>query len=642
MRRLSKVALGGTVASAALVGGLAAAGVFATTAAIVVTDPAAPPAHADGLEPFSSCGALLAWYVDRGVGDVGPYGWDRGVIMYADTMRMPAAAALKGLDNLAMSSDAGTTDARGSSATGTNTQEADVDEPDTAKTDGSLVARIVADRRLVLVDVAHGAPTVTHRYWLPTDGYGAELLLLGDHVLITQSVTGQDRKELGGDLSGRVPFGYGYGAQTTRLLDIDISDPSAPHLLSSQVFNGSLLAMRQYGETVRLVTSTPRPQLAFVHPHHGLSAHDALLRNRAVVRASTIDDWLPAVTRDGTSKTLTGCADVYHPKAWSGPSTVAVTTFPAADPTTSSSVAITADGGVVYSSADRLYVTSSNAFDRPVCMTCDLAMPRRPDPVRTQVHAFALDGGRTTYAASGEVLGTLRDRWSLDEHGGDLRAAWTRSGPRGGTTNGITVLTEKDGSLDPIGTVAGLGTDEDIQSVRWFDDLAIVVTFRQIDPLYTIDLSDPTHPRKLGALKMTGYSGYLHPIGDGRVLGLGMQADGRGSVSGTQAAVFDITDPTHPLRLSRVELAPGEAGIGALDDPRGFTWVPGSATGITAVNDWRTGHSRLVALHVDGSGTLSRHVVADLNQDWQVRTLALPDGRIAVLDAHRLRVVDLG
>ena len=94
--------------------------------------------------------------------------------------------------------------------------------------------------------------------------------------------------------------------------------------------------------------------------------------------------------------------------------------------------------------------------------------------------------------------------------------------------NGIVVLDEKDGRLEQVGELAGLGVDEEIQSVRWFDDLAVVVTFRQMDPLYTIDLSDPTRPRRLGALKIPGFSAYLHPIGDDRLLGLGQRRHHRG------------------------------------------------------------------------------------------------------------------
>ena len=76
----------------------------------------------------------------------------------------------------------------------------------------------------------------------------------------------------------------------------------------------------------------------------------------------------------------------------------------------------------------------------------------------------------------------------------------------------------------------GLGRGEDLRSVRWFDRLAVLVTFRQTDPVHTVDLSDPERPRSLGQLEVPGFSSYLHPIGDDRLLGLGTEADADGTV----------------------------------------------------------------------------------------------------------------
>jgi hypothetical protein len=660
MRVLSKVALGGSALSAAVAGGLVAAGLFTTGATLVVADPVPPPAQADGLTAYRSCAQLLATYVQHGVADVGPYGWT-GPLENADSLDLPMRSgqlsSMKSVVGASAEDRAALPAAAAAgSATGTNTQESDVDEPDVAKTDGSLVVRIVADRKLVLVDVAHGVPTVTHRLWLPTDGGDSELLLVGHHVLITQTPYGRGSVGPGPVVLDGDRRPYGGGPDGTRILDVDISDPHAPVLLSTETYSGELLALRQYGDTVRVVTATPRPELNWVLPRRGLSEAEATRRNRALVRATTIEDWLPSVTRDGTRRTLVGCGDVSHPQQWSGGSTVALTTFGIDDAARSTSVALTADGDVVYSSATRLYVASTVDRHEPgervalplaePCSDCvrtpEGSAPQPVDPpVTTDLHAFALDGTSTTYRGSGHVLGTLRDRWSLDEHDGTLRVAWSRLTPRGTTTNAITVLAEQGDRLEPLGTVGGLGTDEDIESVRWFDDLALVVTFRHVDPLHTVDLSDPAHPRTLGVLRLPGYSGYLHPLGGGLVLGLGVAADRRGSEQGSQAAVFDITDPARPRQVARVDLG-RETGLGALDDPRGFTWVPDERTGVTAVTDWVTGRARLVALRVGAAGSMRSDVLTQLNHDGQARTLALPGGRLAVLDSHRVRVVDLG
>jgi len=267
-------------------------------------------------------------------------------------------------------------------------------------------------------------------------------------------------------------------------------------------------------------------------------------------------------------------------------------------------------------------------------------MPIRPPAVNTQLHAFALDGLDTRYVASGHVAGTVRDRWSLDEHDGRLRVAWTRSDKVGHTQNGITVLAERGGALVPTGTIDRLGLDENIQSVRWFDDFAVLVTFRQMDPLYTIDLTDADHPRELGRLKIPGYSGYLHPIGGDLLLGLGVDATDQGQSLGSQAAVFGIGDLTDPQRLSQQGFG-RESSLPAIDDLRGFTWLPDRRTGLTTVSSWTNGRNRLIALHVTDGGELrARDLATDVG--WNARTLSLDDGRVALVDDNGLRVLEVG
>ncbi len=628
------------MASAAATGWLVAAGVFATTATLVVTDPLAPPARAaDALTSFEECSELLDWYVSHGVKDVGPYGW--GGLVY------PAFADGIARDFAGAPSMLSAAEGQTGSATGTNTQERDVDEPDVAKTNGSLVVRVAEDRTVVLVDVTGTAARTLGRYRLPEDGFGAELLLVGDRVVVTQQVFDSPRP------SGREPvFGPdgadsimpfpGGGTSSVRVLDLDISDPSAPRLVRKDVYSGRLTAVRQYGDTIRLVTATGRPELDWVTPTDKVTEAQATRRNQALVRATTIEDWLPRVRGAGASTPLLDCEEVFHPKAWSGPETVAVTTYPISDPGSRSAVGVTATGQVVYSSGDRLYVASTEMDFGPPAPgpVASSRVAVGPAEITTNLHSFALDGTGTSYVGSGHVDGSLRDRWSLDEHDGRLRVAWTTTDRRGRTNNGITILAERNRALVPTGSVTDLGKNENIQSVRWFDDLAIVVTFRQIDPLYTIDLTDQDDPKELGALKIPGFSGYLHPVGDHLLLGLGIDATSTGRSLGAQAAVFDISDLRNPVRVSKTGFGPDTA-LTAVDDPRGFTWLAEARTGVTPLADWRTGNPVLKALEVSTSGQLRARTVTALNRDWQSRTLELPDGRIAVLDLDRVRLITL-
>ncbi len=153
-----------------------------------------------------------------------------------------------------------------------------------------------------------------------------------------------------------------------------------------------------------------------------------------------------------------------------------------------------------------------------------------------------------------------------------------------GTDSVVWVLRDEGGELRQIGAVGGLGQGEQIQSVRFLGDVGYVVTFRQIDPLYTIDLSDPANPRVMGELKIPGFSSYLHPIGDGLLLGIGRDADLSGRTTGMQLTVFDVSDLSNPVELQRVSLP--NASSEAEWDHHAFLWSPETSTAVVPVQEF--------------------------------------------------------
>jgi len=123
-----------------------------------------------------------------------------------------------------------------------------------------------------------------------------------------------------------------------------------------------------------------------------------------------------------------------------------------------------------------------------------------------------------------------------------------------------------------VGHVGGLGRGERIYSVRFLGPTGYVVTFRQTDPLYTVDLSDPTRPQVRGEVALTGYSAYLHPASDSRLIGIGRQADAQGHVGGTQVSLFDVSDLAAPSRLATFGISHGQSA--AEFDPHAFLYWP--------------------------------------------------------------------
>jgi uncharacterized secreted protein with C-terminal beta-propeller domain len=118
-------------------------------------------------------------------------------------------------------------------------------------------------------------------------------------------------------------------------------------------------------------------------------------------------------------------------------------------------------------------------------------------------------------------------------------------------------LRPSGGALVQAGRIGELGKGERVYAVRFVGDTGYVVTFRQVDPLYTIDLSQPERPRVLGELKIPGYSAYLHPIGEDLLLGVGQDANEQGRPQGTQLSIFDVSDLRKPTRLHTRHLGPG-------------------------------------------------------------------------------------
>jgi uncharacterized secreted protein with C-terminal beta-propeller domain len=137
------------------------------------------------------------------------------------------------------------------------------------------------------------------------------------------------------------------------------------------------------------------------------------------------------------------------------------------------------------------------------------------------------------------------------------RPVWWAGGDVPVSQSSVTVLDTRGAVLTPVGQVSGLGQGQQIFSVRFLGDVGYVVTFRRVDPLYTIDLSSPTAPRVAGQLELEGFSSYLHPVGKGLLLGIGRTAGAEGS--GTQLELFDVSDAAAPKLLQKATVGNGSS-----------------------------------------------------------------------------------
>jgi len=176
---------------------------------------------------------------------------------------------------------------------------------------------------------------------------------------------------------------------------------------------------------------------------------------------------------------------------------------------------------------------------------------------RSTIYKLKLDDN-LTYTAVGSVYGHALNQFALSEYNDTLRIATTEGFSWGsdGTKNSLYTLKAKEGLLTIQGLLSGLGkSNETIKAVRFMGTKAYVVTFRQTDPFYTIDLSEALAPKKVGELQVSGYSDYLHPIGEDKILGIGREADSLGRTKGIKIELFDVSDFANPRSLDSIVLA---------------------------------------------------------------------------------------
>jgi hypothetical protein len=393
----------------------------------------------------------------------------------------------------------------------------------------------------------------------------------------------------------------------TRVTVLDVSDPSNPvethrfdvegDMVSARLVNGVvyLITMRSaqyepalYEALAALdlpnVWSLTEAEREALRPEVEAQVRAALLSYlQSGGRASFIPD-----LRVGDERSdLLGCNDIMR----SGrPSDLSMLTVLGFDPTSTAApnaVGLVAQGWHVYGSQNALYIAQDSRWWW--WPTTESAY------AETHIHKFELNGGDPIYRASGSVLGWLLNQFSMSEHQGYLRVAttdqtmggWWWGGPMvgeaggpdvtepapggaGGTAtrespqtlapaNNVYVLQDNDaGELALVGQVRGLAPNEQIFAVRFLGDRGYIVTFEQVDPLFTLDLSNPVSPRVEGELHITGVSTYLHPFGADHLIGIGREGTPEGRLLGLHLQLFDVSDMTAPTRLHQTLLSTGD------------------------------------------------------------------------------------
>ena len=504
---------------------------------------------------FNDCTAVLDWTKAEMLKRVGPYGLETYPYMYASWRSGGFEGDLAASTEAPAAEDSSGADFEPMPGTSTtNTQETNVDEGDIVETDGRYVYSII-DNRVRSVDIDNAV--LLSEIDLPQGD--SQMVLTGDHLVVaTMTWT---------------------SVADTIISKFAITDGSL-ELTRRDHLEGTLVSVRAVSGQVHIVlNSSFLNRIAFVSPRDGSqdSLDAAEKKNTEVVNALSIDDFVPRTFEEGpmgtwgTKSSAIDCAKLGHPSQFSG---WGVTWVASIDMNSSAEVpvgtiGILAQSTSSYTSTESLYIATTRWDDA----VYEEFVSSRQEPPYTDIHAFAFssEASDLSYVASGRVEGTLLNSYSMSEYDGVLRVATTSYDYDfgGGQDNGVHILKVKDAELIEIGTVNGMGRGETIQGVRFDGPRGYVVTFRQVDPLYVLDLSDPTAPELVGELKVPGYSTYLKPIDGNRIIAVGMAGTETGQITGAQVSVFDVSDPSNPLQVATAEIAQWSE---ATSDPHAFLW----------------------------------------------------------------------
>ena len=575
-----------------------------------------PIAERIQLQAFASCGELEQYIEDTAVSDMRyqldqlkdqSRGWFGGG---------PEAA---GGDANAAPKQA----AEPAAYTTTNLQVKGVDEADFMKNDGTRIF-VLSGQKLYAArswpaDQMSLASSITIEGWpreMFLDEKNRVIVVSGVYSKYADSPYGE-----GGPCGGNWGCGYAY-ANTTKVTVVDVTNLGAPKVTGEHYLPGSYNRSRRIGGSVRLVLADAFrwPQGVKWYPDYNaadpnlwndkvrLAAVIEQLKsqNERLIRARTLDQWLPKGRRklDGGQIVDVGyqCGDFHRANASIRLGLVTVATLnvdkPAQDPTRT---AIVAQPGEIYASPTSLYIASQHWWWWPAPGQSDF----------TYVHKFDITNpDRAVYVASGGAEGHIVDQFSMDEHKGFFRIATTISrrvpdlkNPmnRWGlieTTNRISVLGEKKGGLVLFGQSQELAKGERIFSSRFVGDKGFIVTFRQVDPLFTFDLSNPAQPRQVGELKVPGFSTYIHPIDDNHLLTIGTYQpepgpDGRidWRERRMKLSVFDVSDFAHPKEKFGYLIGTAYGWSEAMWEHKAFNYFPERKLLAIPFSDYTPGRS---------------------------------------------------
>lgn len=445
------------------------------------------------------------------------YGRDSAYDVHAEGTSDTGVSTASSADSAASSDVQNTSD-----FSETNLQEAGVDEGDIVKTDGQYLYILKQDLSFSIIRADGSDLTLCSTTPLDTSALSnpsiKELYLDGTQLTVLFQGT-QSSLEQDDDIY------YTSSSMASVLCTYDVSDPNAPKLTGSLTQEGRYATSRKVGDYLYLFTRyTP----------------------------SLLDTYASSTMAPRVNGTAIPASCFYLPDQLSSQQYLVITAV-----NLSTAAAVT-DQKVLVSGADNFYVSTENIY---------IATENyNSDDMFTELAKFHYDGGHITGVAAGSVRGYLNNSFSLNEYNGYLRVVSTYYDSSTENWTEKNILAIFDENLKQVSTIDDLASGETIRSARFLGDTGYFVTFRQTDPLFRVDLSDPASPKITGELKISGFSSYLHFYGENLLLGIGYEADETtGETTGIKLSMFDLSAPDEIREVNRIVI-PGITWAPAIDD----------------------------------------------------------------------------
>ena len=384
------------------------------------------------------------------------------------------------------------------------------------KTDGKNLY-FLNRNRISIVEIDNGSMTEQAVIKMENECYASDLYVQDGKLVVVYTKTEYGEED------------EWYYKNSTCAEVYDVSNPAKPKSIGKISQSGSYNTMRVKDGSVYLLS-------------------DYYVTNDA--KKKNVSWYVPEVQGK-----IMDAGDVYMPFDKMGNEYTVISSFSLSDPENKvDSKAVFGYGSICYVSQKNIYITESDYNDNDENVT------------RTAIRKVSYKDGELKGVAQTKINGTLNDSFSIDEYDGNLRVVTTVSnlggdngvmplfGARSALSDDVALVEEQqdynalyvlDEKLQVIGEISDLALDETVYSARFMGEIGYFVTYKQMDPLFSVDLSDPKNPKILGELKIPGFSEYLHPYGDGKLLGIGMDVDEEGvTTSGVKISMFDTSDPS--------------------------------------------------------------------------------------------------